>query len=66
MPYTLSNPPDVIKGLPVQAKRIWIAAFNSAIKEYKSDETKAFQTAWAAVQKAGFKKDKSGNWVRWR
>ena len=65
MPYSLMNYPDIIKALPKQAKRIWIAAFNSAYSQYKNEQ-KAFKTAWAAVEKAGYKKDKSGNWARWQ
>ena len=65
MPYSLMNYPDIIKALPKQAKRIWIAAFNSAYSQYKNEQ-KSFQTAWSAIEKAGYKKDKSGNWVRWQ
>lgn len=66
MPYTLSNPPERIKSLPEKAKKIWISAFNSALSQYK-DEKKANQTAWSAIQKAGYKKnEKTGNWERWR
>ena len=61
MPYTIENPPDIIKGLPQGAKRIWIEAFNAAYKEY-GDEQKAIATAWAAVKRE-FYKDEEGNWV---
>ena len=65
MPYSLTNQPSAIKELPTQAKRVWIAAFNSSLKQY-NNEQKAFQIAWSAIEKAGWKKDNSGKWVRWK
>jgi cation transport regulator len=62
MPYT--SPPDKIKGLPVHAQDIWISAFNSAWKEYNGDEAKCNATAWAAIEKAGYKKNADGNWIK--
>lgn len=64
MPYTKDNPPDRIKGLPEHAQAIWIAAFNAAVKEYEGDEEKANATAWAAVKKAGYKKNEDGKWMK--
>lgn len=64
MPYTKDNPPDRIKGLPKHAQEIWISAYNSAIKQYDGDEEKANATAWAAVKKAGYKKNEKGEWVK--
>lgn len=64
MPYTKDNPPDRIKGLPKHAQEIWISAYNSAIKQYDGDEEKANATAWAAVKKAGYKKNEEGKWVK--
>ena len=61
MPYSISNPPDRIKGLPKHAQEIWVAAFNAALKEY-DDEGKANATAWAAVKKAGYEQDSKGEW----
>lgn len=61
MPYSMDNPPEKIKGLPKHAKEVWIAAFNAALKEY-DDEGKASATAWSAVSKAGYEKDKDGKW----
>jgi len=61
MPYTIQNPPDKIKDLPKHAKEIWIAAFNSALAQYK-DEAKANMVAWAAV-KTKYEQDKDGKWV---
>lgn len=65
MPYILSNPPKRIKSLPAKAKKIWIAAFNSAYKQYDKNEKKANQVAWSAVKKAGYKKGSDGVWKRW-
>jgi len=61
MPYTIEKPPEVIKGLPDQAKAIWIAAVNSALEQYEGDEEKAFATAWSAVGDK-YEKDKDGIW----
>jgi len=61
MPYTIQNPPDRIKDLPKHAKEIWIAAFNSALEQYK-DEAKANMVAWAAV-KTKYEQNKKGEWV---
>lgn len=66
MPYTIGNPPDRIKKLPAKAKKIWVSAFNAAYLEYNKDEKKANATAWAAVKKAGYKQNTSGDWIRWR
>lgn len=61
MPYEkLADLPDEVKALPKHAQEIWMAAFNSAIEQYK-DEEKAFGTAWAAVKKKYEKRD--GRWV---
>lgn len=61
MPYErLADLPDDVKALPKHAQEIWMAAFNSAIEQYK-DEDKAFATAWAAVKQ---KYEKRGDrWV---
>lgn len=61
MPYTLSNQPDIIKNLPIAAKRIWIKAFNSS---YKKGEEYARKIAWEAIKKSGFKKV-NNKWKRW-
>lgn len=61
MPY--SKAPDRIKSLPSHAQSIWMAAFNSAFKQYNGDEEKSNATAWAAVKKAGYMKDKN-RWVK--
>lgn len=66
MPYTVNTAPDRIKKLPTKAQKIWIAAFNAAYSEYNRNEEKANKTAWTAVKKAGYKKNSSGDWVRWK
>ena len=65
MPYTVSNPPEAVKGLPKYAIEIFVAAYNSAYEQYKDRgdqrEILANQTAWAAV-KMKFKKS-GDKWV---
>lgn len=61
MPYSASNPPAVAKDLPKHALDIFIAAFNSALKQYDGNEQKSFSVAWAAV-KSKYEQDKDGNW----
>ena len=61
MPYSVENPPAATKGLPTHAQEIFIAAFNSAFKQYEGDEAKSNATAWAAV-KTKFEK-KGEDWV---
>ena len=65
MPYDKSKPPAKIAELPEHAQGVWIAAFNAALKQY-DDEGKANATAWAAVERAGYKKDKDGKWSKVR
>jgi len=62
MPYTVENPPEALEGLPKHLVEIWVAAFNSAFKQYKGDEGKSAGTAWAAV-KSKFHKNEKGDWV---
>ena len=64
MPYDKSNPPDKIKDLPAHAQDVWMSAFNNAWKEYNGDEAKCNATAWSAVEKAGYKQDEKGNWIK--
>lgn len=64
MPYTISNYPNIIKALPIQAKRIWISAFNSAYNLYKGNENISVRIAWKAVENAGYKKNKDGKWIK--
>jgi len=60
MPYTLNTAPAATKSLPKGAKEIWVAAFNSAAKQY-DDEGRAFATAWAAVRRKY--KQSDGKWI---
>ena len=61
MPYTKENPPEKIKDMPEPAIEIWVAAYNSALKQYDGDEGKANATAYAAVN-AKYEK-KGDKWV---
>jgi cation transport regulator len=63
MPYSKNSElPDSVKVLPAAAQSIFRKAFNSAEKQY-DDEERAFKVAWAAVKKAGYKKE-DGEWVK--
>ena len=68
MPYKYpSNIPERIKGLPAEAQKTWIDIYNNAWEQYKDRperEGLAAATAWAGLKKAGWKKDKEGNWVK--
>lgn len=60
MPYSsTSSLPKQVQGLPSGAKKIWMAAFNSAYK--KHGEESAFKIAWSAVKRS-YKK-KGEEWV---
>jgi cation transport regulator len=51
MPYqSKTELPAAVRKLPEHAQTIWMAAFNSAHRQYK-DEQKAFAVAWAAANK---------------
>jgi cation transport regulator ChaB len=61
MPYSSKKDlPKQVQGLPDHAKSIFMAAFNSAMKDTK-DEERAFKIAWAAVKRK-FKKE-GDKWV---
>jgi len=68
MPYKYpDNIPEGIKGLPAEAQKTWIDIYNNAYEQYKDRadrEGLANATAWAGLKKAGWKKDKEGNWVK--
>jgi len=68
MPYRYpDNIPEGIKGLPAEAQKTWIDIYNNAYEQYKDRadrEGLANATAWAGLKKAGWKKDKEGNWVK--
>lgn len=61
MPYSrLTDLPDAVRELPEGGQRIYLAAFNSALAQYR-DEGKAHATAWAAV-KHKYEKGPDGTW----
>jgi cation transport regulator ChaB len=61
----LSDLPPAVQKLPIAAQRIFMGAFDGAHKTYKGDESKAFATAWAAVEKAGYtRNEQTGKWVK--
>lgn len=63
MPYARNSElPSQVKALPAAAQTVWRTIFNSAEKQYPGDEEKAFATAWAGLQRAGWSKDSQGNW----
>lgn len=66
MPYkTVADLPEATAQLPDHAKTIFMAAFNAAHEEHKSDpdvETIAMKIAWSAVNKS-YRKD-GGTWVK--
>jgi len=68
MPYKYpSNIPEGIKSLPAEAQKTWIDIFNNAWEQYKDRaerEGLANATAWAGLKKAGWRKDKEGNWIK--
>lgn len=68
MPYKYpDNIPEGIKGLPAEAQKTWIDIYNNAWEQYKDRperEGLANATAWAGLKKAGWKKDKEGNWIK--
>lgn len=64
MPFTnLKDLPDqVTDNLPKHAQEIFLAAFNSASKQYE-EESRWFATAWAAVENV-YEKNDAGKWVK--
>ena len=68
LPYRYpTNIPEGIKGLPAEAQKTWIDIYNNAYEQYKDRperEGLANATAWAGLKKAGWKKDKEGNWIK--
>ena len=57
--------PQVPDG-PKELNALLEAAYQSAMKQYGGDKGKASAVAWAAAEKAGWKKDKDGKWVKER
>lgn len=64
MPFAnLKDLPDQVKdNLPKHAQEIFLAAFNSASKQYE-EESRWFATAWAAVENV-YEKNDAGKWVK--
>lgn len=50
MPYSMSNLPEAMKGKSKKSKEIFIATFNSVLKESGKEDT-AYATAYSAVEK---------------
>ena len=48
-PYTMANPPAIIKNLPIGAKSLFISAFNSVYAKTK-DDNQARIAGWGAVK----------------
>ncbi|MAH47739.1 hypothetical protein CMI37_18100 [Candidatus Pacearchaeota archaeon] len=57
--------PDVVRSrIPsVEGRTIWLRSFNETEKETK-DESRAVSEAWAALERAGYQKNKEGNYVK--
>jgi uncharacterized protein YdaT len=51
MPYSVDNPPDVVKDLPKNKQRQWVEVWNSCHKKGQPEE-QCFKTAWGVVKKA--------------
>jgi cation transport regulator len=62
MPYdSLKDLPERVRdNLPHHGQEIYKEAFNSALEEYKEEET-AHKVAWSAV-KNKYEKDDNGKW----
>lgn len=64
MPYhDIASLPEDVKQLPEEGQKIWMKASEAAYEEYGKDESKAFVAAWAAIKKAGYKKEGEG-WIK--
>lgn len=62
MPYSsIKELPDAVKKLPKKAQRAFKSAFNSAVKQGKSEQ-QAFKIAWSAAKRADG--DESMEWAR--
>lgn len=53
-----------VPGGPKSLNDMLETVYAAALKEYDGDEAKASAAAWAAAEKAGWKKDKDGKWVK--
>src|SRR5690606_20336497 len=56
-------PQPVRDALPEEAQTIWRRAFNAAEQQY-GDEGRAAAVAWAAVERAGWRKNEAGRWAK--
>lgn len=56
-------PKPVRDALPEEAQTIWRKAFNAAEQQY-GDEGRAAAVAWVAVERAGWRKNDAGRWVK--
>jgi len=61
MPYDMKNMPEAIKGMPMHAREIWIAAYNATHEQHPDDEERCMATAWAAV-KTKYEKGEDDTW----
>lgn len=67
MPYkSVAEAPAAVHKLPASAGKIWVSAFNRAMKKPDTSEASAFRIAWSAVSNAGFSKDQDGHWRKKR
>ena len=66
MPYVSNSelPNSIKQVLPEEAQSTFRAIVNSALTQYKGDDTKAFATAWAGLRRAGWEKNKEGKWIK--
>jgi cation transport regulator len=64
MPYKTNEelPKNIRDLVPEKAQNVFRRAFNAAYDQYKGDEKRSFATAWSAVERAGYKKDKDGSY----
>ena len=51
MPYSPSNPPDVVRKLSPAKQKQWVEVWNSCHKKGQPEE-QCFKTAWGVVKKA--------------
>jgi len=63
MPYSNIRelPPEIKKALPAGAQRIFMQVVNSVL-EGDGNDASAFRQAWAAVERAGYRKGSDGRW----
>jgi len=65
MPYASVHelPANIRDALPAHGQSIFLAAFNSAFKQYDGDESRTNATAWTAVKQV-YEKNEKEEWVR--